>query len=64
MIFLTKKPTEPLGIKRPKTSLNEAVKNKIKGVKDAVNRGHENYKNRTDDTNKYRSVLYWKDNKN
>lgn len=65
MILLTKKPTEETYIKRKSgNSLTNALKNKVKGVKDAIKRSDENYKNRKDDTNKYRSVLYWKDNKN
>lgn len=49
---------------KKKSSLGAAIKNKIKGVKNYVHTAHTNYKNRTDDTNKYRSILYWNKNKN
>ncbi len=50
------------------SALSHALAGKVqakgKKIGDAVRAGHSNYKNRTDDTNKNRSILYWKDNKN
>jgi hypothetical protein len=51
-----------------KSSLGSALKNKIKEkvgkVKNYVGTAHNNYKNRSDDSNKYRGVGYWNKNTN